>query len=324
MKLPIHLLAGVFLVTMALPIVKSVAQGYARSTSLPSPEIFATGSISTGDYESHAAFTPSGDTIFFVKSAPDFSSWTICVSYFRYKRWISPVVAPFSGKYKDADPFVTRDGKTLYFISNRPVIKTDSVNTSFDIWKIDLTENGWSEPTHLDMPVNSDGDEYYPTLTNSGTLYFGSSRKGGKGNTDIYRCKLINGKFSNAENLGDAINTESDEFEPFISPDEKYLIMMASRPVSANGDLYISYNQNGKWTPAEKLSYPINSERTEYSPKISPDGKYFFFSSTRNITSPESLKTESVHELLSRVRNVGNGLGDIYQVDISALPLKTK
>src|SRR5688572_12921802 len=130
------------------------AQGLASANG-GMPQIFAPGAISTGDYESHPTFTPSGDTIFFVKSAPDYSTWTICVSYLRNKRWISPVVASFSGKYKDSHPFVTHDGRTIYFISNRPVSSLDSVNNDFDIWKVDLTTSGWSDPIHLESPVNS-------------------------------------------------------------------------------------------------------------------------------------------------------------------------
>ncbi len=47
-------------------------------------------------------------------------------------------------------------------------------------------------------------------------------------------------------NLGDAINTEGSEYEPYIAPDESYMIFMAARPDDlVNGDLYISYNRDG-------------------------------------------------------------------------------
>lgn len=58
-----------------------------------------------------------------------------------------------------------------------------------------MTENGWSEPVHLDAPINSEEDEYYPTLADNANIYFGSVRKVGFGSSDIYKCKYENGNF---------------------------------------------------------------------------------------------------------------------------------
>ena len=59
---------------------------------------------------------------------------------------------------------------------------------------------------------------------------------------DLYRSRLVSGKYTEAENLGDAINTEFDEFEAFIDPNEEFLIFMAGgRPDGLSGfDLFIS------------------------------------------------------------------------------------
>ena len=93
---------------------------YAVDRRLTEPELFAEGIISTGEYESHPAFTPDGRTLYFVRSSPQFTNWTIYISHHDNGRWSVPKVAPFSGKYRDADPFITSDGKQLYFISDRP------------------------------------------------------------------------------------------------------------------------------------------------------------------------------------------------------------
>jgi len=301
----------------------SCQPGYWKTSSIKSPEIFAEGIISAGDYDSHAAFTPGGDTVFFLRSAPDFSTWTICVSYFKNGKWTKPEVAPFSGKYRDADPFVSKDGSEVYFISNRPVNEKDTAKPDEDIWKVVKTSNGWSKPIHLDAPINSMMDEYYPTMTDDGTLYFASGRKGGKGFSDIYFAKSENGKYLEAVNIGDSINSEYNEYEPFISPDEKFMIFMATRPNDLrNADLFVSYNNNGKWTKAEKLPSPINSDATEWSPKVTRNGKYFFFGSTRNKLKDAVAKPETTEQLNNRIGSAGNGLGDIYQVDFSALHLQ--
>jgi Tol biopolymer transport system component len=187
------------------------------------------------------------------------------------------------------------------------------------------TSNGWSEPEPLPEPINSPKTEYNPTITDNGTMYFGSRRDGGKGGCDIYRSEFKNGKYQQAENLGSSINTEGSEYEPFISHDEKFLIFLAARPdYMEHADLFISYNRDGQWTPAEKLPSPFNTDVTEFSPKITRDGRYFFFASTRNQNPASSLKPETTEEMNARLHRSGNGLGDIYQVDLSALGIKVK
>ncbi len=291
-----------------------------RSSAEAQPRIFAEGVISTGDHESHPAFSPDGRMLMFVKMAPDFSKWTLFVSYDSNNRWSEPEIAPFSGQYWDADPFFTRDGKTLYFISNRPAKPGDPPKDDFDIWKVEKEERGWSDPVQLPPPINSESSEYYPTLADNGSMYFGSRREGGKGATDIYFSRLENGKYRTAMNIGEAINTPGNEFEPFIAPDESFLIFMAT-PTEAldQTDLWISYHLEDQWTKALKLPVPFNSEAMEFSPKISLDGKQLFFSSSRNKHDATFARPERTGEMRQRIRSAGNGLLDIYQVDFSAL-----
>jgi Tol biopolymer transport system component len=283
------------------------------------PSLFVKGVISTGDFDSHPAFTPDGKTLYFLRSTPNFTFWTILVSHFERGAWSTPEVAPFSGQYSDADPFITPDGSRFYFISNRPV--AGKQKQELDIWVMEKTGAGWSEPKNLSAPVNSEGNEWYPTITREGTLYFGSDRPGGKGRTDLYRSLLVNGKYAEPENLGDVINTQFNEFEPYIAADESFLIFMGGgRPDGLGGfDLYISYNRQGTWTKPVNLGDKINSNGNEYSPMISPDGKYFFWASTRAVTDMPFEKRLTYRELMNRLRSAGNGLGDIYQIDISGL-----
>lgn len=293
---------------------------YGSKAPLPIPRVFAPGEISTGDFESHPAFSPDGKTLYFLKDSPNFTFWTMMITHFENGKWSSPTVAPWSGHYRDADPFVTADGKRLYFISDRPV--EGKPKEDLDIWFMEWTNGTWGEPQHLGTPVNSGGNEWFPTIASDGTIYFGSDREGGFGRTDIYRCKLVNGSYGPAENLGESINSKFDEFEPMIAPDQSFLIFMASgRPEGkGGGDLYVSRFREGKWTAASNLGEPINSRALEISPKLSPDGKWFFFTSTRGAFVGKPLeRAMSTSEMLQLLHGPGNGLGDIYQIDTSAL-----
>ncbi len=317
MQSPLAVLALVIVWLASVPQAPTTTP-YHSTRPMQTPVIFGEDVISTGDFESHPAFTPDGRTLYFVKSTPTFSFWTIVVSRFVEGRWTTPEVAPFSGRYSDADPFITADGKKLYFISRRPV--HGKTTRDLDIWVMDKTKTGWSEPRNLGSPVNSDANEWYPTVASDGTLYFGSDRAGGKGATDIYRSQLTGGNYGAPENLGNEINTEFDEYEPLIAPDQSFLIFMAAGRPDGNSrscDLFLTYRKNGTWTKPSNMGNEINSPRDEYSPTISPDGRYFFFASARGRRAPE--KQLSYDELIGWLRGTRNGLGDIYQMDFSAL-----
>lgn len=292
---------------------------YSVAGALPDPVVFAPGVVSTGDYESHPAFTPDGKTLYFLKDSPDANFWIIVVTHFADGKWSIPVVAPFSGKYADADPFITADGSRFFFVSNRAA--DGKVKEDTDIWMMQKTGDSWSDPVRLPDPVNSSGNEWYPTVANDGTLYFGSNRPGGQRN-DIYRCKFTDGKFQPPENVGAPINSEADEYEPFIAPDQSYMLLMARRPDSIGGfDLYVSHQEKGNWTPPRNLGKAINTPGDEYSPKISPDGRYFFYTSPRNSTfSAGVLPARATYDqLLERLHAPGNGLGDIYRMDANSV-----
>jgi len=305
-----------------LPEPVQTASSYSSRTPMPNPVIFGDGVISTSDDESHPAFTPDGKTLYFLKNTPTFSHWTIVVSSFAAGKWGRPEVAPFSGQYSDADPFITSDGKKLFFISKRPVDGKPKKDT--DIWMMERTPAGWSEPKHLDYPVNSDGNEWFPTVTDAGTMYFGSDRPGGKGATDIWYSNLVNGLYGEPKNSGDAINSPAGEFEAYIAPDESFMIVAAAgRPDGLGAfDLYVSYNNKGIWSKLQNLGEKINSSAWDFSPKISPDGKYLFFSSNRGFTDQPLTKRMTYEELNAQLHSTRNGLRDIYQVDIGALGLK--
>lgn len=295
---------------------------YGSKKPLPEPAIFGEGIISTGDGELNAVFTPDGKSLYFTKRVTE-QFMTIVVSHYKSGKWTQPEVTSFSGQYSDYDPFISPDGSKIFFCSDRSV-KGGGAKKNADIWVVERNGSGWSEPKHLGDPINTDSDEYYPSISSNGTLYFGSERIGSKGKMDLYRSRLVNGKYEEPENLGDAINSENWEGDPYISPDESYLIFLSSnRPEGyGGGDLYISYRKNGAWTKAVNLGPKINSSVLDYCPTVSPDGKYFFFTSKRSYFDKPLDSRLNFAEFKKRMHSPGNGRDDIYQVDISVLNLK--
>ena len=132
--------------------------------------------LSTGDDESHASVFPDGHTLYFLKNTPSFDFYTIVYSELRDGKWSRPQVAPFSGHYSDADIVFTADGRRAYFVSARPV--NGQSRDDMEIWTIERDARGnWGEPRHV-PELSSPTDEWFPTLTADGTIYFGSDRAG--------------------------------------------------------------------------------------------------------------------------------------------------
>jgi WD40-like Beta Propeller Repeat len=319
-------------VLISSPLVAQSAP-YDSAKPLPQAAVFAPNVISTGDYESHATFTPDGREIYFLKMAPNFSRWSIFVSRYGNGGWSQPEVASFSGQYQDADPYITADGKHFYFISDRPINPGDERQSHHDIWVMDKADAGspqngsvlianWSAPRHLSSPVNSDADEYYPIVLKNGTLYFGSERKGCNGPCDIYRGVPERDGSYTVENLGAPINTAAGEYEAFVTEDEQFMLLAVIKRPDSMGDfdLYLSRKQpGGKWAEPTNLGLEINSPARELSPKLSPDGKYVVWTSARSPTLAPKPTRRSTAQVMQELHSPGNGVGDIYQIDVAAV-----
>jgi tetratricopeptide (TPR) repeat protein len=110
-------------------------------------------------------------------------------------KWGNIALLPFnSNEFSTSNPSVTRDGKTLYFSSNR----TGSLG-GVDIWKVDVKEDGtYGEPQNLGNKVNTEGNESFPYIADdSKTLFFASSGKPGLGGLDVFQIDLTSGEASN-------------------------------------------------------------------------------------------------------------------------------
>lgn len=285
-------------------------------------EIFAPDIISTGHAEKSGFFSPKGKEFYFLVLGETASF--IAFMRLEEKGWTRPQLAPFSGKYDDGEFSLSPDGNALYFTSNRPIAGIGKPEDHYNLWVVTRTKTGWSEPSSLDSSINSQDPDLFPhspSVTSDGTLYFYLRTKDEQGNWDIYSSRLVEGRYTRPERLGDEINSDQWEFDPFIAPDESYLIF-CSRALGGYGasDLYISFRKkDGSWTKALNLGDKVNSIRWEFCPCITPDGKYLFFASNRRFKLSRSKTTmtfEAKIKLLDRELNSpGNGHSDFYWVD---------
>jgi Tol biopolymer transport system component len=151
-----------------------------------------------------------------------------------------------------------------------------------DFWVARRNGSAWSEPEPFALEAVSPAEDYYPVVSRNGTLYFNSQREG-RGKNDIFTSKFTGGKYLSAEKLSAPINTEYREFDAFVSPDEQTIIFSSERPGGVGGaDIYVSFRDGkGGWSEPANLGPEVNSARSEYGSIISPDGRYFFFTSSK-------------------------------------------
>jgi Tol biopolymer transport system component len=299
----------------------SVAQAAQSPPAKLQATMVGEGVLSTADDELNAAFTPDGGTVYFSKNVGD-RIGVIVVSRRDKDGWGEPQVAPFSGRYSDYDPFVSPDGSRLFWISNRPVDGKEKED--YDIWMVEKRGAGWGSPVHLPAPINTDAEEFYPSVTAKGTLYFSSTRPGGMGRGgDIYRATLQGAAYGAPQTLGDSVNSAGHDADPYIAPDESYIVFASyGRPQSlGDGDLYVSYNRNGTWSAARPLQHGINSKAREYCPSVSPDGKWLYFTSFRAPFDTPPGRPVTFSELTAKLRTPLNGYGNVYRIPIAAVDL---
>ncbi len=112
--------------------------------------------------------------------------------------------------YKSQQPFVTQDGRKLFFSSNRPGGKG-----GFDIWMAGIDENGFiGNPVNLPDPINTAGDEVTPFFHTLGsTLYYSTNGLTGFGGLDVFKSALNadDSVYSVPKNLNSPINSAKDD-----------------------------------------------------------------------------------------------------------------
>ena len=170
-------------------------------------------------------------------------------------------------------------------------------------------------PYDLGVPVNTDAAEFFPSLTDDGTLYF---TRGQGEEYYVYRSRLTDTGYAQPEKLGPGVNAGPGQYNAFIARDESYLVYLVTDREENIGlaDYYISFRKDdGTWAGPINMGGKINRPGARgASPYVTRDGRYFFFSSTKPLAEDMTLSYDLIRRLYFEPEN---GSSDIYWVDAS-------
>ena len=230
------------------------------------PEVFAPGIVSIkGRYDFGISFSPALDEIYF-SVQPKKGPAEIYFSKIEDKKWKPIQKAKFTKGRKagEMEPFVTADGKRIYFTGYSAGF------TDEKIWYVDRLGNGWSKAIKLDSPINGD-DVMNLTQAKNGDVFYDNRSK-----RKMYSSSSKNGGFPKVQESEVDIGSHA-----FISSSQDYLLVQAQnkQDKKRNSDIYVYFKEkDGTWTKPINLGESVNSNFNERVPSVTPDGKYLFFS----------------------------------------------
>ena len=238
--------------------------------------------IATDAYESSPTFTPDGKTMVYLAADKDFRSYRLMQSRCEKGGWSKPEPPSFAMPLPvmEADPFITPDGRRLYYISSRHAPERED----FDIWYVDrVADGGWGTPQRLPEPVNSTAAELLPRSDAAGRLYFGSSREGSVGGGDIYMATETSPGEWVVENVDAPVSAAAHDYEAEISGDGKTMITVANR--GERSHLYHFRRDGDRWV--EMGMIPADPAHFQVGPLLSPKADRLLFAQRHGDRSGE-------------------------------------
>lgn len=174
------------------------------------PEVIDT-ELNTDWDEGACCLSPDGRTMYLTqcKTDPDYPRFaTIVTSQRSDAAWSKATELKMTNDTLStfAHPAVSPDGQWLYFVSDMP-----GGMGGYDIWRVRLTTSGVGGVENVGAPINTAGDEKFPTFRPNGDLYFSSDGHEGMGGLDIYIAKP-NSNGWRIEHPGFPLNSQGDDF----------------------------------------------------------------------------------------------------------------
>ncbi|MDB4293341.1 exo-alpha-sialidase [Maribacter sp.] len=281
--------------------------------------LFGENIIASPLYERDMAISPEGNQLIYTLG--DYKQNKRCLVVLNQENgnWSKAEILNISGKHQDIEPFFSPSGDRLYFASNRPIYN-DETRNDYNIWFSDNSEGVWTEPIALDSIINTRGDEFYPSLSAKGNLFFTATRANGIGKEDIFMSKLVDGSYQSPVPLPIEINSAAFEFNAYINPAEDLIIFSSfgREDGFGGGDLYISRKDTaGKWSKSKNLGALVNSDKLDYCPFVDWKSRNFYFTSER--ISLDDKELVNISEVKERANSALNGFGNIYKIGFDKL-----
>ncbi|MBQ8050504.1 MAG: OmpA family protein [Bacteroidaceae bacterium] len=162
--------------------------------------------------EGACCFSPDGKTMYLTRCThdPDYPRFAqIFTSQRSDASWSKPTLLEISRDTLSsyAHPAVSPDGRWLYFVSDMP-----GGMGGLDLWRIALTDGGLGGVENLGEPINTEGDEMFPTFRPNGDLYFSSNGHVGMGGLDLFCAHPDSTGHWTLENLRFPMNSSGDDF----------------------------------------------------------------------------------------------------------------
>ena len=236
-------------------------------------QVFAQGKLSKlGVREGNVVLSPDGPLLLYIQ-VDTATGPQIYQRIFQNQQWSTPRQVSFSDQGENYEPFFTRDGQSVYFVSNR----STGEKWNGRIWRVERQGQAWSEPIMIDIPIAENKGLWFPSVSQNGLIYFGASLTAFEnyGKSDLYSFDPVTNDVKNIK----ALNTPAEEWDPFIAADGSYILFASDRPGSLGGvDHYISFKtKDDGWGTPINMGATINSVHYDVAAKVTPDGKYILF-----------------------------------------------
>lgn len=294
----------------ALALALASAQSVAGTRSLETPDAASAMRLGEGWLSTSANdFNLSMDAgerllVFGRSSTGDFSDAQVWMARRDGSGWDTPARAPFSDpRWRHSDPWLTPDGRWLYFVSNRPAPGRDEAREDLDLWRAPIEGGRVGALQHL-AAASSPGEELGPEL-HQGWLLFNSTRSGGPAPLSLYRARLDKGLPLAPEPMPAPFNEGRVQGDLTFSPDGRTALFWSVRGESKEPDLFASRREGQGWSAAVRLPAPFNAAGMDFTPSFSADGRTLRWASQRMADGTDAVEDGRADVYAARIDGLG-------------------